>query len=62
MILPNSTPAKILVDQCSYEELLRSAQAALDLLRDIQEKTEGTPFNEPWPEIDDLEQAIADNL
>lgn len=41
--------------------LLRTAQAALDLLKQIQGEID--PIGEmPWPEIDDLERSILDNL
>lgn len=59
MIL-NNAPAKILVDERDYNALLTAAQAALDLLKEIQEQED--PLAMPWPEIDDLERAIWDNL
>ena len=43
-------------------ELLRTAQAALDKLKAIQEQEDGDPWGMPWPVIDELEQAIQNEL
>jgi len=42
--------------------LLAAAKDALLLLQSVQEQTEHDPDAMPWPEIDNLEQAIREAL
>ena len=46
----------------TMSELLRAAQAALELLQEIQEKEDGDPRGLPWSVIDDLDLAIQAEL